>query len=315
MSKNSDETVTKLHTDNTGVVWYARGIEAPKSSEKIVDTFTLMPMCSGKSAVFRVLGVPQNAELICTLFMRARQKEIRGLEIAGPNAIFDDYALLNTQQVVMRMSGIRVPVSCGGWHEATFADYNIYCLISRLARNGFVPDAPAQIYFGAHPIAKIMGFIPTLAPEAAAILAATIVDPRWFADRRSTDVTKKAFCFLGLTPAIQKHVSDSTRILTRLRELRCARVLAAWKSNTVSPDKIDLQNPANFLYRIWHAAGGGAKGDLRASQAFVQYVLANWLTAVERRPGTREGMFAPDHYFKTPAESAAYQKYAEAIAK
>ena len=213
------------------------------------------------------------------------------------------------------MNGIRTPVSCGGWHEATFADYNIYCLISRLARNGFVPDSPAQIYFGSHPISKIMGFIPTVTPAAAAVLAATIVDPRWFADRRSADVVKKAFCFLGLTPAIQKRVSDSTCILTRSREVRCARVLAAWKSDTISQDKIDLQNPANFLYRIWHAAGGGPKGDLRASQAFVQYVLANWLTAIERRTGARDGMFAPDHYFKTPAESAAYQTYADAIAK
>lgn len=312
MSKNYDEIAIRLHVDKSGFVWYARGLDAPQSSARFVDTFTLTPICSGKGAVFRVIGAAQNAELISTLFLRYRQKEIHSVEIGGPN-IFDHNTQLDAQQIVMRMSGARIPASCGGWHEATFADYNMYGLVARLNRNGFTPDAPANIYFGSHPAAKILKFIPTLSDAAAAIFAATVIDPRWFVDRRTTDFAKNAFNFLGLTPATQRKVSDPNALLTKSREIRCARVLAAWKSAGSNADKVDLQNPANFLYRIWRANGAGAKGDLRASQAFVQYAFANWLSALEQRAGARDGLFAPNHYFKTVAEQKAYKQYATAV--
>lgn len=313
MSKNYDETVMRLHTDQNGIVWFARGLDVPTSSEKNIDTFMLTPVCSGKSAVFRLIGAAQNAELICGLFLRLRQKEILSVELGGPNIFDDNFRQLDAQQVVMRMNGVRLPASRGGWHTATYADYNIYGLLARLNRNGFMPDTPARIHFGSHPIAKILQFIPTLSESDAAVFAATVIDPRWFSDRRTTDFTKNAFNFLGLTPASQRRVSDPTVILTRVRDVRCARVLAAWKSKEISPDSVDLKNPANFLYRIWHAAGGGAKGDLRASQAFVQYAVANWLSALEQRAGVRDGLFAPNLYFKTPAEQKAYTQYAAAV--
>lgn len=313
MSKNLDETAIRLHTDSSGNVWYGRGLEAPQNSAKSVDLFTLSPMCSGTSSVFRILGVARNADLICTMFPRMRQKEIRAIEIAGPNVI-SDYTDLNAQQIVMRMSGVRTAPSCGGWRQMSGVDYSMYALISRFVKNGFVLDGPAYIHFGSHPIAKIMEFVPTLSKSDAACVAAMLVDPRWFVDRRNYETTQNVFCFLGLTPAVQNRVSNKTCILSRIRELRCARVLAAWKSRDIPPEKIDLQNPANFLYRIWHAAGGGAKGDLRASQAFVRYIVANWLSATERRKGARDGLFAADLYFKTAEEQQAYKEYAASVA-
>lgn len=315
MSKNTDETAIKLHTDCFGSVWFGRGIEAPQSSGKPVDTFTLSAMCSTRSAVFRVLGVPQNAELLCTLFLRVRQREIHAVEVAGPNVISDKFSELNAQQVMMRMNGIRTASSCGGWREMTASDYNIYALIARFLRNNYVFDAPARVHFASHPVAKLMAFIPTLSESDAAWVAATIVDPRWFVDRRKTEALKNVFFYLGLTPAVQKRVSDKTCLLAKSRELRCARVLAAWKSAEIPPAEIDLQNPTNFLYRIWASAGGGAKGDLRASQAFVDYVVSNWFAATARHTGTRDGLFAADLYFKTQPERAAYKQFAESTLK
>lgn len=315
MSKNMDETVIKLHTDCFGSVWFGRGIEAPQSSGKPVDTFTLSAMCSARSAVFRILGVPQNAELLCTLFLRVRQREIHAVEIAGPNVIADKFHELTAQQVMMRMNGIRVAPSCGGWHEMTAADYSIYALIARFSRNNYVFDPPARVHFASHPIAKLMAFIPTLSESDAAWVAATLVDPRWFVDRRKTEALKNVFFYLGLTPAVQKRVSDKTCLLSKSRELRCARVLAAWKSPDTPPTEIDLQNPANFLYRIWASAGGGAKGDLRASQAFVDYVVSNWFAATALRGGVQDGLFAADLYFKTPTEQNAYKQFAELAMK
>jgi len=102
-------------------------------------------------------------------------------------------------------------------------------------------------------------------------------------------------------------VSTPKRLLHKGRELRCANVLRTWK--TVEPDAIDLQDPANFLYRIYKAAKGGPKGDLRASQAFVRYLRYNWLDGIENRRGTKDGLFAPNLFFKTPAERAAYAEH------
>jgi hypothetical protein len=312
MSKNTDEAVIKLHTDCFGSVWFSRGIEAPQSSGKSVDTFTLSSMCSARSAVFRILGVPQNAELLCTLFLRVRQREIHAVELAGSNVFSDKFSTLTAQQVMMRMNGVYAAPSCGGWREMTAADYNMYALIARFLRNNYVFDSSARIHFASHPIAKLMAFIPTLSESDAAWVIATIVDPRWFVDRRKTEALKNVFFYLGLTPAVQTRVSDKTCLLSKSRELRCARVLAAWKSQDVLPEKIDLQNPANFLYRIRAAAGGGAKGDLRASQAFIHYVVSNWVAATDRRSGFRDGLFAADLYFKTPTEQTAYKQFAEA---
>jgi hypothetical protein len=315
MSRYPDESVTKLHADADGTVWYSRGIEAPQSSGKPIDTFLLSPLCSGKSSIFRIIGAPQNAELICSLFLRSRQREILAVELAGPNALPANPSALAAQQIVLGMSGITSAPSCGGWHEMTAADYNMYALIARLGRNNAVFDSPAHIYFGSHPISRWMAFIPTLSETDAAIVAATIVDPRWFVDRRHVSAEKNLFFYLGLTPGVQKNVSERKKLLTRPRELRCARVLAAWKSEKIAPEKVDLQNPANFLYRIWAYGGGGTKGDLRASQAFINYVAANWFESSRRQPGLPESLFAADLYFKTPTELKAYHQYAEALAE
>lgn len=315
MSKNTDENTIRLHTDIFGSVWFSRGIDAPQCSGKPVDTFTLSPMCSKYSAVFRLLGVAQNAELLCTLFLRVRQREIHAIEIAGPNVISNNITTLSPQQVVMKMSGLRVPASCGGWHEMTAADYNVYALAARFLRNNYVLDAPAHIHFASHPLAKLLAFIPTLSEADAAWLMATIIDPRWFVDRRHVEALKNIFFYLGLTPAVQKRVSDQKHLLAKSRELRCARVLGAWKSRDIPPEEIDLQNPANFLYRIWAAAGGGAKGDLRASQAFVHYAVSNWFTTTTKRGGAQDGLFAPNLYFKTPTEQAAYKQFVKLAPK
>jgi len=83
--------------------------------------------------------------------------------------------------------------------------------------------------------------------------------------------------------------------------------LDAWKTKPY--EEIDIQNPANFLYRIWHANGGGPKGDLRASQAFLRYVNDNWLAGLEKRTGAKDGLFAPDLFFKTKEQQAAYAEH------
>ena len=155
-------------------------------------------------------------------------------------------------------------------------------------------------------VRRALSFIPTLSERHAAELLAHIIDPRWYVDRRAPDRSAKLELYLGLTPRIQNQVENTQCPLSNNRQRRAAAVLAAWR--TEEPAALDLQDPANFLYRIQRVAGG-TKGDLRASQAFVRYLRHNWLAALETRQGVRDGLFAPDLFFKTPAEIAAYKEH------
>jgi hypothetical protein len=308
-----DETIIKLHTAADGCVWFARGISSCKNSEQIVDSFLLSPSMSGVSLTFRVLGIPQNAELICALYLRRYKGEIRSVEIAGPNILDSQHELKDPATVLMRMRSAVVSPACGGWHSLTLHDYPTYAMLARMTRNNFVFDEPAMSYLHMHPAYRSLKFIPTLSEADAAKLLVTTIDPRWYIDRRRPERIKKLELFLGLTPAIQEKVSNPNKLLTKAREFRGATVLSSWKS--AAPETVDLKKPENFLYRIWQAAGGGSHGDLRASQAFLRYVNDNWLSVLENRKGAKDGLFAPNLYFKTPAEIEAYEYHMKKPAK
>ena len=302
-----DENVIKLHTHTDGRVWFAVGMGPATNSDQLLDSFLLSPVINGMGLQVRVLGLPQNAELISALYLRHYKNEINRVEVAGPNVLHTAEEIDDPQIVLRRMRSVDVAPAAGGWHKLSVHDYPTYAMLGRMQRTNFVFDDAAKAYFRMHPVHKALVFIPTLDVEVAAQLLATIVDPRWYVDRKAPDRAAKLELFLGLTPQVQDRVSTPTRLLHKGRELRCANVLRAWK--TVDPDEIDLQDPANFLYRIHKAVKGGTKGDLRASQAFVRYLRYNWLDGLENRRGAKDGLFAPNLFFKTPAERAAYAEH------
>jgi hypothetical protein len=302
-----DENTIKLHTDSGGHVWYSRGISAPKNSEQIVDSFLLSAPVTGIGLVFRLLGVPQNAELICALYLRHYKGEVQSIELAGPNILDRREEMADPAVTILRMRSAVVAAACGGWHRLTLHDYPTYAMLARMLRTNFVYDDTTETYFNLHPAHKALTFIPTLSAESAAKMLVNVIDPRWYIDRRKPERIKKLELFSGLTPAIQNRVSNKSCLLHKPRELRCSMVLDTWK--TKSPDEVDDKNPANFLYAIWKANGGGAKGDLRASQAFLRYLAYNWLAGLEKRSGVKDGLFAPELFFKTGAQCVAYKEH------
>jgi hypothetical protein len=309
----TDERVTKLYTAKNGLVWYSVGIGPPINSEKIVDNFLLSPVVSGMGLCFRILGIPQNAELICALYLRQHKSEVRAIDVAGPN-ILNNFAELDQPALVLqRMRASTLSSSGGGWHELSMHDYPIYAGLAKKIRSGFVFDSGAKTYLHLHPAYKALTFIPGFSEEHTAALITDIIDPRWYVNRQRPDSPKKLELYLGLTPAIQRRVSNAQQILTKKRDIRCSTVLSAWK--TADPATVDLNQPANFLYRIWNFCGGGWRGDLRASQAFVRYLCDNWLSVLDSRKGTKDGLFLPDRYFKTADERKAYAEHMQTDAK
>lgn len=307
MPPQTDESSIKLHTAGDGHVWYAAGVHTAANSEQILDSFLLSNALSGIGLRVRILGVPQNAELITALYLRRRKNEVTSIEIAGPNICETPEELEDPESVLHRMRTTSLASSCGGWRTLSDADYLTYALIARLNRTGGAFDSVAATYFHAHPIYRALSYIPSLSWEHAAQVMKIIVDPRWYVDRRAPERQGKLELYMGLTPAVQKRVSDANKLLVKSRDLRCAAVLEAWKTHHLGA--VDLNDPRNFLYRIYKASGEGVKGDLRASQAFLRYLRYNWLDAADRRKGAKDGLFAPELFFKTPGERETYERF------
>lgn len=302
-----DEAITKLHVAADGCVWFCRGAEAAENSECKIDDFLRQPIVSGFGNIFRLLGVARNAELIASLYVRRKDREVRAVQVAGPNTLLSPDEVNDPELAILRMRSLSSSPAAGGWHNVDMADYPTYALIARMARNNADFDTAAATYLRLHPAYKALSFIPTICPTAVANVLVRIIDPRWFVFPGQKNASSKLLLFLGLSPKVQRRVSKSGMLLTALRDVRCTYVLSSWK--TVDPAEVDMKNPANFLYRIWQAAGGGWRGDLRASQAFVRYLRDNWLAGLDPRVGVSDGLFAPDLYFKMPAEIAHYREH------
>jgi hypothetical protein len=299
-----DETAVKIHTAPDRTIWYSTGINPPESSGQILDTFLLSPVIGRLSTNIRVIGVPQNSELIASLYLRKARRELASICLAGPNICGSMLELDDPVTALMRMRDVYFAASRGGWHEMTELEYSIYALLARQRRLPTWFDKTAQSFYEAHPLFKVINFVKDISHKHAIELITTIIDPRWYVDQRRPDNPTKLALYLGLTPKTQNRVSDTTKLIKRGREFRCATVLNCWKNQ--DPETVDYSAPENFLWRIWKQAGGGSKGDLRASQAFVRYLRANWLDIISQRRAGCDNFFAPRHFFKSDEEQQAF---------
>ena len=312
MSLVSEATIIKLHVGPDETVWYARGMEPPVNSQQTVSDFLLSPVAHGLSSVFRVLGSESNAELILKLYWHLHRGEIHDLQVAPlPKlslSVRNDpvFILFNSRRIFSSPS-------CGGWESLSAAGFATYALIRefRLARE--FSDKCRRI-LRLHPVYRAASFIPTLDDSILVELIKLIVDPRRFVDTRVPDKPSKIGLYFGLTPAVQRRVTEGdappayqvTRA-SSLREQRCAVVLACWRPENIAEH--DFTNPANFLLRAHRAAGGGYRGDLRASQVFLRYIAQNWTAGLSLCPGSYDKIFASDLFFKSDAEISAYAQH------
>lgn len=308
MTQIKDEATVKIHTDDHGHVWYVDGVGPPQNSEKTHEEFLRSAVVNKLSAQVRLLGVPSNADLIVELFRRRQKKEIADVQVAGPNGSVAD--LNDPVHTLLKMRALTLSPSCGGWHSMTPIEYATYVLLAQLQKNQFSFGLESATFFRLNPMHKFLRFIPEINDASCAMLLATIIDPRWYVDARMPDRSSKIELFLGLTPKVQRRVSDEKTIVSKKREIRCATVLNCWK--TRKPEDVDFTAPQEFLYRVWRAAGEGATGDLRASQMFVRFIRLNWLDLLDPRRGRRDGIFVPSRFFKTPVEIKAFKSYMQA---
>jgi len=311
-----EDQILKLYTDCTkGHVWYIDGPCVPVSSGLSVAEF-IKVLGARELPHIRVLGLAQNAELVVALWQLVETGQLKRLEIAGPNVCETEAERRDPHIALFRMRQCLLNPSLGGFHAATAGDYATYRLAVAVQRadTHMLAELVRQ-----HPVWPDLAFLGNADPLRVAPVLTYLLDPRWFIDPQHPERTARAEIFMGVFPRVQSRVSsgfDSPEAEERranavfhawqwqvptvadaaaaIKDHRCHAVLQAWKWRTPTP--AETERPEYFIWRRYKAAGEGATGDLRASQAFLHYLLRAWTqrlyNLIPGRPAVE--LFAPE---------------------
>lgn len=297
---NKDEKILKLHMTPEGVLWAADGIRSPEVVAEDLSTYVRNLACQSRLHV-RVVGMATNARLLTSLFAELRDCPTAKLEVATPDICENDAERADPSVVLYRMRQCLRSASLGGWHNYTPDDDAAYQLITR---RGDMTGMLAALQ--THAAFYDLQFIPTLQVNAAAEVLATIVDPKWHIDLWHPERLCRLRMFLGLTP---RNVHAALRgKQSGVKVQRCMQVIQAWGGDRPAP--LVLQ-PADFLWQRYLKDGGGVKGVLRASDAFITYCVRTWEQQRLRRAGSPIEIFIPDALLR-PVECDAYKAYSAA---
>lgn len=300
----AEARITRLQLGDDGRMWHATGPASPSvaiDQQRFLDDIVEQDLQH-----FRVIGAQFNAPLIVELYRRYCSPRLSGrLEVASPNMCESELELRDPEISLYRMRQWNVSPSLGGWHQVNELDYPTYAMAAQLIRDDGRVGAHLKLLLNSHPMFADLTFLPTLDTAAVIQLLSTILDPRWFVDMRNPYRLSRLKTYLGLSPQC---VDDAVRGkgLNR-RSARCRMVINAWYSET-HPGSGDMERPGNFLWRRWRSAGGGIKGILRASQAFVAYLARAWQHRLVAKSVNRIELFTPSEMLQG-AELEAYMQH------
>ncbi len=136
-------------------------------------------------------------------------------------------------------------------------------------------------------------------------VVAAIRDPRWFLSDEDTTSYRKLSLYLGLTPhsmasaMCMEHGSQQVR--------RCYSALRTWQQGNDPPAGRLLAS--QFLWRVWRRYENPVIANLRATQAFIDYLIRIWHKRLfpEGHPHAAL-LFDPSVYF-TEEISEAYKSH------
>ncbi len=292
--KTKEDEILKIHLAPGGEVWYSDGVENPRASSGGLSGF-VSGLATHGSSKYRVLGMPEHAPLIMELYQHYCSHRREGvLEVASPLVCENERERHDPEIALFRMRQCLAPPSLGGWHRFTELDYPSYAISAQLAKDNGFNDHIRRLLL-THPAWYDLTFIDTIRPEYVVHLLSYILDPRWFVDFRRPERITKIKTFLGLTPRVMRAVSRGEA--KDRRAVRCRTALYCWKGDE-QPSSADMERPGNFLWRRWRHAGGGAKGDLRATQAFVSYFIRTWQQQLVQLQHQQLDMFLPSSLLK-----------------
>jgi hypothetical protein len=291
----ADADTTKLTVGPDGLVWCLAGCGLPRCSGWRADE-AARRLGEGP---FRVAGLRDNAALLLSLYQRGRCKTTTCTEVCSPLCCESAECRRDPEVLLLRMRSFNVPPSLGGWHRFGRKDVVSYLMACGIDHSGGVGPQVTML-LPSHPAWPALSFVQCLGRTAVCGLLAEVLDPRWYVDLGDPDRGAKLEQYLGLNPY---DMSGQSAVKKRRRDL----VQSCWCGHTV-PRPHELTGPGQFLWRHWHARGGGAKGYLATSKLFVAYLRAVWANAVCDGPHAGH-LFVPEHFFTTAEEAAAYRNH------
>ncbi len=295
-----EAAITRVQLAVDGRVWYAHGHDTPQMvtpDRDLVCELTAKPVFH-----VRALGTALNAPLIVALHRVCQSDPSRfQLEVASPAVCENQRELCDPQIALYRMRQCQLPASLGGWHKFGPLDYVPYAIAANDRQ-----DWPAQKLVETHPAYRDLTFIRTLDQGCLAALLATILDPRWFVDVKNPYRLSRLKQYLGLRPRYMHKVLSGNLDCEWSR--RCALTLTAWGGQGKVPTNADYERPGNFLWRRFRASDGGVKGSLRATQAFITYLIRTWQGRLFANASQHLQMFTPQELLQG-SEVAAYKAH------
>lgn len=271
----------------------------------------------------RMVGMHCNAELITKLYEAKRKVEVctpliveRWADRRKPGPVLFELGLCSWSP------------SQGGFHTVTEVDYNTYALVAALSRPCSEPTMLSLLH--KHPAWKPLSFIRPIPKIKAAVVLASVIDPRWFIHLAYPDRPSKFHEGLGLNMHTQARVT-LVQPSARLRGYTiCDYVLDCWKDVTQEPQVQQIFElagikpiadsirtglaPWDFCWRTWAKYKDPVKADLRGSQRFADFLRQTWLSEIYRgaksTPEERAALFRPADFFKFDEEVHAYEQHA-----
>lgn len=254
------------------------------------------------SHVRRVFNIVYMPGMACNMWLADNLYTACGdsvvIRMLGPRYCNEADAADDPQKILHNMRRCTAGASVGGWIQVT--EQVIPALRCCLDRSRVVGAAIHQQL----PFWKDMEFLSDIDLRQFVNLVALIKDPRWFLTPEDTTSYKKLFLYLGLTPRHMDAAMGMNHSTQQVR--RCYTALRTWQPAGVLPPDGELK-PSQFLWGVWRKYRMPVPANLRATQAFVEYLVRVWHKRLFNAGHPHaELLFDPTVYF-TKAAAEAYQ--------
>jgi|TARA_R110000824_G_scaffold304281_5_gene492103 hypothetical protein len=294
--------VLRVHTDSGGIVWCGQNGVGAHCTGFSPEEFVAKSVFK-TAPVVRAMGTAENSKLLLAMYERHKKAPVlakRNIWLASPLICPTKQLRDDPSEVLYRMwqSDTTARVSAN-WHLMNAVDFNTHLLRVSVDRDQLehgITDK-ARVIFQYHPTFSALAFFDQIDLNCSIRMLALILDPRWYVHAERPNRLSKVMNFLGLRPA-------SFRSGTAEQSDSADVVCGSWCTHV--PSEASYGIPCNFLHRISRYHGGGVRGQLKASEAFVRFVVLHWLQDLSY---TKSKLFDPTLFFKTEAEVIAYNNH------
>ena len=149
------------------------------------------------TANYRVLGVPDNYDLITSVYPCLQQQDSDSTLLVGSPSICKNYQDLSAEDVLICMTSLNVHDNLSHrWHFMSGKVFNTYLLL-KFFREEHSSDVVSLI-FNQHCLRKYFEFLGADSSLTAVEVISEVVDPRWFINLEKLFKLSKIESYFGL---------------------------------------------------------------------------------------------------------------------